>query len=223
MDLIKVLWLIYKQSVGTFTMLLVKVFSQTRLFRHLSDYDYGVRNFEITKSMRVIFFSKFLKFNLDFKTLAKNWEKVICFWDNFIWIGIVKLSLVRTGYFSSGANVLTSSPKIWHVIKRNVFQLNWLGVDQWIWQSCCDADFNGALARLPCSLPKGSPKLGFLDIYLTTFSESVISKLQNVWGNIFSQNVQNFIEISKMQQEIEKKFFVFEIIASELRPLNCLS
>ena len=193
MDLIKVVWFRYKLSLGTFTMLLVKVFSQTVLFRHLSDYVYGVGNFEITNSMRVIFFSNFFKFKLDFKNQGKNLEKVICFWEICIWIGIVKLSLVRTGYFSSGANVLTSSPKIWHVIKRNVFQLNWLGVDQWIWQSCCDADFNGALARLPCSLPKGSPKLGFLDIYLTTFWESVISKLQNVWGNIFCQNVQNFI------------------------------
>ena len=30
----------------------------------------------------------------------------------------MKLSLLRTGYISSAANVLTSSPKIWHVKKR---------------------------------------------------------------------------------------------------------
>ena len=79
------------------------------------------------------FFKKYLKFNLDFKNAAKNSEKVFCFWDNCIWIGIVKLSLLRTGYFSSAANVLTSSPKIWHVNKRDVFQLNWLRSNQWIW------------------------------------------------------------------------------------------
>ena len=79
------------------------------------------------------FYSKFIKFNLAFKNGAKSWEKVFCLWDNCIWIGIVKLSLLRTGYFSSAANVLTSSPKIWHVNKRDFFQLNWLGSDQWIW------------------------------------------------------------------------------------------
>ena len=34
------------------------------------------------------------------------------------------------------------------------------------------------------------------------------------------QNVENLIEISKVQQNIEKKFFVSEIIASELVSLN---
>ena len=72
------------------------------------------------QNLRGSFFSpKYLKFNLDFKNAAKNWEKVFCFWDNCIWIGIVKLSLLRTGYFSSAANVLTTSPKVLHVNKRN--------------------------------------------------------------------------------------------------------
>ena len=31
----------------------------------------------------------------------------------------LKLSLLGTGYFSWAANVLTSSPKIWHVNKRD--------------------------------------------------------------------------------------------------------
>ena len=178
--MIKVLWCRFQQCWGTFTMLLVEGFSQTGLFRHLSDYVLGVPNFEIRKSMRSWFVAKYWKFMLDFRNTAKNPQKVFCLWDNFISIGTVKLSLLRTGYFSSAANVLTSSPKIWHVNKRDVFQLNWLGSDQWIWESCCDGDFNSALARLPCCLPKGSLKRGFLDIDLTTFSESVISKLQNL-------------------------------------------
>ena len=72
------------------------------------------------------------KFHLDFKNAVKNSEKVFCFRDNCIWIGIVKLSLLRTGYFSSAANVLTSSTKILHVNKREFFQLHRLGSDQWI-------------------------------------------------------------------------------------------
>ena len=37
----------------------------------------------------------------------------------------------------------------------------------------------------------------------------------------FFQNVQNLRYISKMQQKIEKKFFVSQIIASELVSLYC--
>ena len=131
------------------------------------------------------FFSKYLKFKLDFKNAAKNSEKGFCFWDNFIWIGIVNLSLLRTGYFSSVANVLTSSTKICHVNKRDFFQLNRLGSDQWIWWRWSDADFNSAWARLPWSLSKSPLKRDFLEIYLTTFSESVISEIQKLWGSSF--------------------------------------
>ena len=49
----------------------------------------------------------------------KYFENVFCFWDNYIWIGIVKLPLLRTGYFSLAGNVLTSSRKVLHVNKRD--------------------------------------------------------------------------------------------------------
>ena len=70
----------------------------------------------------------FPKFNLDFKNAAQNWEKMFCFWGNCIRIDIVKVSLLRTGYLKSASNVLTSSPKIWHVNKRDFFRLNWQAV-----------------------------------------------------------------------------------------------
>ena len=119
------LWCRFQEFLGTFTMLLVEGSSETGLFRHWSDYVFGVRNFENTKSTRVIFFPKF---NLDFKNAAQNWEKVFCFWGNCIRIDIVKVSLLRTGYLKSASNVLTSSPKIWHVNKRDFFRLNWQAV-----------------------------------------------------------------------------------------------
>ena len=82
-------------------------------------------------------FSEFVlfnsKFKLDLENRAKNGEKLLCSWDNCIWICIVKLSLLRAGYFSSAAYMLTSSPEIWPVNKRDFFQLNWLGSDQLIW------------------------------------------------------------------------------------------
>ena len=79
------------------------------------------------------FVSKYLKFNIDFKNSGKHWGKKIFLWDNCIWIGIVKLSLLRKGYFSSAANALTSRLKIWHVYNRNFLQLNILGSGQCIW------------------------------------------------------------------------------------------
>ena len=131
------------------------------------------------------FYSKSLKVLVDCKNAPRNWEKVFCFWDNCIWIGIVKLSLLRTGYFSSTANVLTSSPKIWDIKKRDFFQLYFLVSDQWIWSKCSEAVFKSAWEPLPCCLSKGPLNLDFLDIYLTTLSECVISKRETLWGSSY--------------------------------------
>ena len=60
------------------------------------------------------------------KTIQKN----ICFLDNSIWIGCIKLPLPRREYLSSAVNVLTKSPNIFHISKRDFFQLNCLHIDQ---------------------------------------------------------------------------------------------
>ena len=177
-NMIKVLWCRFQQCLGTFTILLVEASSETGLFRHLSDYVFGVR-------------------------------KIFSFWDNCIWIGIVKLSLLRTGYFSSVANVLTSSPKIWHVNKRDFLQLNCLSSDQWILYRWCDSDLNSAWAPLPCCLSKGSLKWDFLVIHLTTFSESIISKTQNLWESYFHSKCLKFNAIFKNAAKHWEKAFCF--------------
>ena len=164
---------------------------------------------EIQNLLGSSFFSKYLKFILDLKNEAKYWQKVLCLWDNCIWIGIVKLSLLRRGYFSSTTNVLTSSPKTWHVKNRDFFRLHWPGNDRLIWERCCDVDFNSALARLPCCFSKGSLKRGFLDIYLTTFSESVSSKLQNLWGSSRFSKYWKFILGFKNTAKNGEKLFCF--------------
>ena len=87
---------------------------------------------EIQKLLGSSFFQNFSKLNLDFKNSAKKWEKGFCFWDNCIRIDNVRLFLLRTGYFSSAANVLTSSPKICHVNRRNFSEHDFLAIDQWI-------------------------------------------------------------------------------------------
>ena len=131
MIMIRVLWSRFQQYLGKFSRLLVEASSETGLFRLLRDYVFGLRNLENTKSMTVIFLVKYFKISFRFEKCSKKVRNTFfCFWDDCIWICIVKLSLLRTGYFSSATNVLTSSPKILHVNKRDFFQLNWIGSGQ---------------------------------------------------------------------------------------------
>ena len=46
----------FQQCLSTFTILLVDAAPEAGIFRHLSDYVFGVRSFENTKIMSVIFF-----------------------------------------------------------------------------------------------------------------------------------------------------------------------
>ena len=74
-------------------------------------------------------FWKCSKFNVDYKNGEKNSEKDFCFWDNSIWIGCVKLSLLRREYLSSAVNVLKNSFKILNSSKIDLFQLNYVHSD----------------------------------------------------------------------------------------------
>ena len=132
-----------------------------------------------------------------------------CFWDNCIWTGIVKLSLLGTGNFQSAANLLTSSPKIFHLNKTDFFQLNWLGSAQWQWKRQFVEDMNRAWARLPCCFSKDPQKQNFLDIYLTTFSESVISEIQKLEGSSFSSRRSKFLQDLKNAAKNCGKVFRF--------------
>ena len=77
--------------------------------------------------------SFFSKFNVDLKNQHKNREKEFCFWDNMIWIGCLKLSLLRRKYLSLAVNVLANSLKILHSTDIDFFQLNYVHSDQKIW------------------------------------------------------------------------------------------
>ena len=79
------------------------------------------------------FFRKCSKFNVNFRNVEKNWEKFFCFWDNRIEIGCFKFSLLKIQYLSSAFNVWANSLKIFHSIKRDFLQLNYLRCDQKIW------------------------------------------------------------------------------------------
>ena len=169
------------------------------------------------------FFSSRSKFQLHFKNAAQNSEIVFCFWDNCIWIGIVKLSLLRTGYLPSTRNVLIRSTKIYNVNKRIFFEHNFFESDQWIRSRYCDEDLSSVWARLPCCLSKVPLKRAFLDIYLTTFSESAISEIRKLWGSSFFSKCSKFNLDFKNAAKNWENFFFSQIITSELVSLNFLS
>ena len=79
--------------------------------------------------MRVMFFWICSNFVVDLENAQKDQEKKFCFLDKWIWIGCIKLSLLRREYLSSAVNVLTNSLKILYVIKGDFFQLNYLHGD----------------------------------------------------------------------------------------------
>ena len=120
--------------------------------------------------MRDFFVWKFSIFDTDLKNAQRNWQKGFCFWGNSVWIGCIKLSLLRTEYLSSPVNVLTDSLKILHVTKRDLFQLIYLHIHQWLWWWWCPWDGIRVSALLPCCLLRCSLKRDFLDIYLITSS-----------------------------------------------------
>ena len=105
------------------------------LKRHFLDFYlitfFGVRNFGSTSAMRVFFFWKTFQILYRFQKCDNtNSDKVSCFWDNSIWIGFVKLSLLRREYLSRAVNALTNTFKTLHIIKRDFFQPNCLHSDQ---------------------------------------------------------------------------------------------
>ena len=121
------------------------------------------------------------------------------------------MSLLRTGYLSSAANVLTRSTKISHVNQRDFFWINCLGSDQLIWSRWSDTDFNSAWVSLPCCLSKGLPKRDFLDIYVTTFSKSVISEIQNLRASsFFSKYLKLHLDLKNAAKTSGKFFFYLD-------------
>ena len=57
-------------------------------------------------------------------------QKVFSFWDNSMWMGCIKLSLLGTEHLSTALIVLTKRLKLSHITKRDFLELNWIPVEQ---------------------------------------------------------------------------------------------
>ena len=124
-------------------------------------------------------------------------RKSFCFWDKCIWIGCIKLCILRREYLSLAVNVLKDSLRIFLVTRRHPFQLNYLHSDQWIWQSSCRWDGISILPDLLCCLSKRPLKRDFLDIYLTTYFG-----VRN-FGNASAMKVSIFWKYSKFNLDLK--------------------
>ena len=74
---------------------------------------------------------------------------------------------------------------------------------------CCDAEFSSSWARLPSCFYKHPLKRDFLNIYLTTFSKSVILEIQKLWGSSVFWKWSKFNIDFKNGAENGEKFFCF--------------
>ena len=75
---------------------------------------------------------------------------------------------------------------------------------------CRYADFNSVEARFPYCFSKRAMKQDFLDIYQATFSVSVISKIQSLWGSSFCSTYLKFnLDFKNAAKKYEKIFFFF--------------
>ena len=115
-NMVKVLSFTFQHFFGSLTMLLVKGFSETRLFRHLSDH-VSSKLHELGGSS---FFWKCSKLNFNLENGKKNWENIFHFWNKCIWKFCNKLSLLGREYLPPTINALTKSPKILYISKRDL-------------------------------------------------------------------------------------------------------
>ena len=130
---VKVLACKFQECLGAFIMLLSEGSLETGLFRHWRNHVFRslqIRKYLSYESHFFFFFGKSWKFQLDFENAAKKSEKVFCFRHNCIWIGCVKLSLLRREYLPSALSVLGNSLEILHITNRNFLKVNCLHSDQ---------------------------------------------------------------------------------------------
>ena len=128
--MIKLLSCRSQQCLGPFTLLLFEGSSETRLFRQLSNHVFCSSKFSKYISYEGHLFFKMFKFSSRFLKCRKKCGKFFCFLDKFIWIGSVKLTVFRTEFLSSVMNVLTNSPKVLLISKRDFSKLKFLHSDE---------------------------------------------------------------------------------------------
>ena len=104
--------------------------SEANLFKHLSNHVFPKRYYPKYISYVDYVFLENVQNLSNSQKWKKHCKKGFCFSDNSMWIGSVKLSLLRREHLSLEVNVFTNSIKIFDIPKRVFFQVNCLLSDQ---------------------------------------------------------------------------------------------
>ena len=124
-NMVKVVSFRFQQCLVPLTKLLLEGTSERGLLRHL--YNHVFRKY-ISYDSHI--FWKMFKISSRFQNCQKKFKKNFFFWDNCIWIGCLKLSLLRRENLSWAVNMLTNIDKTLHITKRDFLQLNYLQSEQ---------------------------------------------------------------------------------------------
>ena len=90
---------------------------------------FGNNIFKNIETMKVIIFSNYSKFYVDFKKSMKCQENVHGFEGNSIWISYTNFCQLWEEYMWSAIKVLNSGPKIWDSTKTHDTQLKLLDIN----------------------------------------------------------------------------------------------
>ena len=159
--MVEVVWFRFQQCLIRLTMLLVEGSSETRTFRDL--FNHVFRSPQYGKWISCeghLFFWKCSKFKLHFKNSATNSENSFSLRHNIIWIGYLKLSLLRTEYLSAAVNMLTDILSALYITKQSQLPSKWSkNMIKVLWFR-----FQKCLVSLTCCFPKCPLKRDFLQI-----------------------------------------------------------
>ena len=176
-------------------------------------------NFGNTFATRIIFLYKMLKIWCRFQKCKNKLRKSFRFSDNCIWFGSFTFSHSWTGYLHPA--VLTNTPKISRGSMGDIFEINFNENDEKTWQKCSHGDFESIWGAFPCWLSMTVLKQRFLESGLINiFTVPNYRKYISHDYHPFFQNVSNLIQSPEMEQKVEKKLFVFGIIAFALGVAN---
>ena len=113
--------------------------------------------------------SKCVRFYLDWKNAIKISENVSGFWDNGVWTCLWNFSELWQRDLWAGVNLLPECPKISHLTKRDLFQLNFSWLNGKLRWKCCRANFGSVCRPWTRWLSTSVPKRDILAIQVTTF------------------------------------------------------
>ena len=156
--------------------------------------------------MKVIFFSKYSEFYLDFEKLVKLRENVDSFQDNCAWTCSGNFCQLWQKHMCWAVNVLKKCPNISDPTKRHERQLNFFDINEKLAKKYCRADFSSVLDPLTGWFRNCVLKQEFKGIQVTRSSGI------NNFGYVEAMKVIFFSKCSRLYVDFENLIKLWEDI-----------